>query len=111
MTQWCVDNFNVIGSNNKTAETMSLIVSFLRFVVDTDTYVCLAAVQNCKTVDVHTSITDVGDLDQLLLEIGMVYVDTYDCFVQLSSGPVHLARIKLGPPVNKHFGVMHIYTR
>ena len=93
---------------------LSKLLSFMDLfylIVDTDTYLCLSAAQNCKTVDVHTSITDVGDLDQLLMEIGMVYMDTYGCFIQSSTGSVHLARIILEPAVNKHFRVMHIFTR
>ena len=81
------------------------------FAVDIDTYLCLAAAQNCFRLDIYTSITDASHLDELLKEIGMVYMNSFGCFIQTQKGPHYLTRIMLEPAVDKHYRLVHVYTR
>ena len=79
--------------------------------VDIDTYLCLAAAQNCFRFDIYTSITDASHLDELLKEVGMVYLNSFGCFIQAQKGPHYLTRLMLEPAMDKHYRLVNIYTR
>ena len=87
-----------------------LLYVYIYFAADIDTYLCLAAAQNCFRLDIYTSITDATHLDELLKEIGMVYMDSFGCFIQERKGPHYLTRIMLEPAVGKHYRLVHVYT-
>ena len=84
---------------------------YISVAVDIDTYLCLAAAQNCFRFDIYTSVTDASHLDELLKEVGMVYLNSFGCFIQAQKGPHYLTRLMLEPAMDKHYRLFNIYTR
>ena len=90
---------------------MIIVDACISVAVDIDTYLCLAAAQNCFRFDIYTSITDASHLDELLKEVGMVYLNSFGCFIQAQKGPHYLTRLMLEPAMDKHYRLVNVYTR